>query len=339
MNKFLIVCLAVVSALLVCEGVLHFALRYPATGEIRKFIVQDKLVDDYGVVSWPEPNHKSLTVEGGVSINVSNNYGLPGSDIASGKQNVFVVGNSFIEAGQVEKGKIATSVFQKCLDSLASPFQVINMGKGGADLYINWFRIKFFNGYFKPKHIVYVIESLNRQLKDLKRHKNILDLQTEPNFGKEVTALSGNILSKGVRKIVVNSSLIAILKRAYSESKHTQEFLSEDSGLNNEEQVKLVGAMSELLAAYKAAYPNFMVICLDKDIAQANVIKLICDKHGIFFRQNGSLMCDDNNKINSVGHFNEKGNFTLGLLCNSFFSEYISMSPSESDAIKYASYK
>ncbi|MCX6163654.1 MAG: hypothetical protein NTU73_02140, partial [Ignavibacteriae bacterium] len=75
-----------------------------------------------------------------------NNLGFPGVDVdtAIGQKYVYVVGNSYVQAYEVEPDSMATSVLYKKVKNKFSNFSVLNLGRGDQDVYDSYFKCLYY---------------------------------------------------------------------------------------------------------------------------------------------------------------------------------------------------
>jgi hypothetical protein len=324
MKKIFIYISSFVLALIICELFVKYIIGFPEIGFKRKFYLKD--IPIQGRLTWNQPYSKFWNVEGGNKIFSRNNFGLPGCDIKKGKKNIIIIGNSFMEATQVDRDKNASSIMQKRLDFL-NKYQVINIAFTGTDPYSNWFRACFFSNYFKMDYVILVIESVERLKLYFKRYNNLTDVKLPANFGEELTDKNIN----PIMNLLTQSSFFSLIQYYIDSYKLGQK--REERKLNynyttetNIKDDKIFNqALLFLLTNYKMKFQNFTVISLESDAIKNDYVKDLCEMARINFQAFPEMM-SENYLLNGQGHLNELGNKKFGILLSQYFLDTISKS-------------
>jgi hypothetical protein len=293
------------------EGISYKLFRLPRWG-VEKHI--------YGV----KPNGNKTTdifkpyseysnFENGYRVNKRNNAGLPGLSVDTDTSNkfIFLLGDSFVHASQVESAEIASSVLQEKLKSLK--YSVLNLAFGDSDPYLMYFQSIYYSQTYSPKHIILILPQPFKWALDTRYGE--LSFSLPENFG---TSSRDGLLSRAEILMCNNSSFIQslnlLLKRKLKESQVFNVSMPEES--NNTGNSKL----SEIISAFGNKYGNkFILVSIFKDDNFNNYLEKYCKENKINFHQKNINIPE--NKINGIGHLTENGNKILGMFLYDIIKE------------------
>lgn len=263
-----------------------------------------------GITDIYFPHSRIWTSEGGYSISITNNLGLPGSDVlvTDTTKYIYVLGSSYVQANQVAPTKVSTTICQSRLGA-SSKYQVLNLGEGGLDQYDSYFKLKYYEKFYKPEKIFLMIERVDERW--LSRH-DTLNFALSENLGREIHPNTAERIERFVRK---NSSFLNILSNGYKIASNTN-FRSakivktvNDPNLTRNEDIskKLLICLDKFREDYGS---NFIVVSII-DNPEINIfLDNFCRSKNIIFKF--SPINRTENKLNIRGHLNEKGNEELG---------------------------
>lgn len=256
------------------------------------------------------PHSRIWTSEGGYSISITNNLGLPGSDVlvTDTTKYIYVLGSSYVQANQVAPSKVSTSICQSRL-GMNSKYQVLNLGEGGLDQYDSYFKLKYYEKYYKPEKIFLVIERVDERW--LSRH-DTLNFALSENFGSEIKPNTAERIERFARK---NSSFLNMLSNGYKIASKTNPRSPKivntvnDPNLTRRENIskKLLTCIEKFGEDYGF---NFIVVSII-DNPEINIfLDNFCRSKNIIFKFSPINRAE--NKLNIRGHLNYKGNEELG---------------------------
>jgi hypothetical protein len=298
---------AFLMALAVVELVASSMIGFPRRPRNREFVVNWENGQP-DVVKWEQPHTRFWDVEGGNIVVELNNVGLPGTDIFPGadKRYVFVAGSSFVEATQVDREKIATSVFQKQLRAEIPGFEVLNLGFSSADPYALWFRCEFFRKYYEPSAVILVLD--RRSTGWLGFHSEALKFSLCTGFGvarqssgiaavfrylREKCALA-NMLSV----VVMHGAMAPPVARPFEPTPENRD--------------SLIRRLGDCLQAFHTEYPGkFGVVQLGSNHFEDSLVVERCRALGVPV-YGGRAISRRENEFGGHGHLNEQGNLELG---------------------------
>jgi len=242
-----------------------------------------------------------------------NNLGFNGPDIKLSENNKYIIllGNSFIEANQYSGSQIAAAYIQREMGKVDSLYQVINLGASAHDPYVLWYRLLFFEEFYRPEKVVLVYESFET----LKRYYARW-ISEPPQYQDEVT-INEHIPSKLVmtqRKIRRLSAFLNLTVSLISkESKETNDASEQGAEpLLFTDEVAIEYLFVSLLK-YSIKYKEkFVFVSLMRDNPFDQELIDLCKEWRIKFYSNKEIMLPVN-KIGGVGHLNRIGNRRLGL--------------------------
>jgi len=181
--------LSFIVSLLIIEYVLTGFVKYPKyqIGTRVYYLKEDDPV--YSYLSWRPEHYKYWSVEGGNKLLHYNNHGLPGPDVSiqDTTKNIFLLGNSFIEAAQIEGELSSAGYLQNSLKNHRYNYQVINLGESAYDPYGLYLRALFFEKYYTPNVVILVYESFSRIDNYFQRLALPVDFDRSVGFGKQLT--------------------------------------------------------------------------------------------------------------------------------------------------------
>jgi len=251
------------------------------------------------------------------------NIGLLGADInpLPNSRYVFLLGNSFIEAGQYDGNKISAGILQKIIDRQAPEYNVINLGSSGHDPYVLWYRTRFFEKWFKPNKVVLVYESFERLSYYYSRWSNKSELSY-------VDLADYDELEQGIVKLTLDSfrskssylNLMTSLRSSDNQDKIDSEghVLKKSLSPDSTHTQLLRG-----LDAYQAKYgDDFYFVSLMRDNPYQEELQEYCLNNRINYSYNGNIMIPSN-LINGQGHLNISGNQELGYYLGKILVDYM----------------
>jgi len=310
-KNILIVLFAFITAFLIIEGISYKLLRLPRWG-VEKHI--------YGV----KPNGNKTTdifkpyseysnFENGFRVNKRNNAGLPGVTVDTDSSNkfIFLLGDSFVHASQVEPDDIASSVLQEKLKPLK--YSVLNLAFGDSDPYLMYFQSIYYSQTYSPEYIILVLPQPYKWALDTRYGE--LSFSLPSNFG---TSSSDGLLTRAEILICNNSSFVQslnlLLKRKLKESQFFNITMPKES--NNNGNTKL----SETISAFGNKYGNkFILVSIFEDDDFNHYLEKYCKENKINFHQKDINIPE--NKINGIGHLTEGGNKILGMFLYDIIKE------------------
>lgn len=322
MKKVLIMLTAMFTAVIFSEIFIRYILKYPSYTGYKKYLL-DKKLGPNNYLNWFNPYYKFWNVEGGNKVQSFNNIGLPGNDISISKESkyVFVLGSSFIEAVQIRRDEIATSIFQKKIKQIDPYYQVINLGRAISDPYASWFRLLFYKKYFSPSYVILTIDNF-LFIKDwMDRYKKPLDFSYSKNFGEVIPA---NKIKSFVYKFREYSAFFNLLidgiKRIYSGKTINWMYESPEKTKDNISEIS--ESLKNSINMFKKMYSDkFFVVSFSENDICNKLLGNFCKENCIPFYADASIIAE-NNRIDNKGHFNQKGNLLLGeFLFDSFIDK------------------
>lgn len=316
MKKVLQILAGLILATIVAEIIIACIVGYPKFFFYKSVLLSNNL-GNFKYLSLKEPYTEFWNVEGGNKVYKLNNIGLPGSDvnIKNGNKYIYISGDSYIEAAQLQNQKIASAVLQNNLLLSGRNEQVINIGAATMDIYTSWFKVKYFEKKYPPDLIIYVVEDLNFLNKSLQRFSKPLDFSIPDEFGTE---LKKNFFIKTSEFIRSKSSLINLVLRAASEAaQRNSEEKNAVIDFNNKNinyyfDIFQSGNLMKCFSVFNKEYKTkFLLISIVPDAETNKKLKEFCSSNGIAFKHNENILSPCN-MFNGYGHLNEKGNKMLG---------------------------
>ncbi len=311
-----------ISGLLGLELITRLVLRFPDSGIERSYHIYPG--DTYkGTTAFEHiyrPHSAYFNNEAGYKIHHRNNLGLPGKDIAPGRlKNVYVMGNSFIEARSTASERLATSVMHDRLqDEYPNQYRVLNLGTGGQPPLYGLYRLKFWEQTYPADRVVLVLE--NSMLRETKAWQDSIFAPDE-QFGTPVTEHS----------LIHNLSRYSAAVNLYQTGEYYRK-----AKLERERQAKLPKSKETandtlesylrlwaVVKEYHRIYGDRLMVYSLMSLWQSKMINIDCRLAGIpvatdsFFRYKDKYHLGEGH----YGHFNDLGNRKLGLQLYDFFVE------------------
>jgi len=288
---------------LITELAVRYILGFPTYGVEKKLLGIKKSTATSNIFY---PHSKYYNVEDGFKVYKRNNLGLYGKDVSWDKNDtlVYVLGSSFLEAAQWPPDSMATSHFQKKLDIAEKQYKVINIARSGHDPYDLYFRLTWFERQFGHGNVILILDDVYREW--LARHKHPLSFQLAPTFGHKIDNLS-SIMGMF---ILNNSAFTYLLKQAVQlDDAERNDFLSNRAGTKS--TIVIPNDLLFCLSAYQKKYGDaFLLLSIIDNIQLDRELMLYCKENCINYSHFRINIAE--NKINSRGHLNLRGNRILG---------------------------
>ncbi len=306
-RKILIIIAAIVTALLFVEITIRFVVGYPVAPDRKQYMFLPGDVHFKHILLY-EPYSVGWSVEGGNRKYYRNNLGFPGSDviISDTRRPIFLLGSSYIEALQVSRDSIASSIFQHCLQSSSQPdYQIINLGESRLDPYAAWYRCHYFSKIYSPDKVVLVIEGFHPDW--LQDYGDKISFEIPDNFGKPLNVSTRNRVAELAIK---NSAFLNLLRKGSgnagkAEVKPAEEQLEDGSSI-----MPLTLTLS--LLKFKETYGNnFLLVSFDSESSDNQQLRDFCNQNGINFQCSEEILKPEY-RFGGNGHLNVEGNRLLG---------------------------
>ncbi len=310
-KNILIILFAFITAFFITEGISYKLLRLPRWG-VEKHIYG---VKPYGNKTTEifKPYSEYSNFENGFRVSKRNNAGLPGVAVETDSSNkfIFLLGDSYIHASEVESAEIAGSVLQEKLKPLK--YSVLNLAFGDADPYLMYFQSIYYSQTYSPKHIILILPQTYNWA--LETRYGEMNFSLPDNFG---ASSRDGLLSRAEILICNNSSFIFYLylhlKRKLKESQIFNVSIPKQS--NSTGDSKLL----EIISAFSNKYGNkFILVSIFKDDNFNSNLEEYCKDNKINFHQKSINIPE--NKINGIGHLTENGNKILGMFLYNLIKE------------------
>jgi hypothetical protein len=304
-------------SLFITELLIRITINHPTYNIEKKLTGLRK--SSGGITDIYYPYSRFWTSEGGYSISTTNNLGLAGSDVAvtDTSKYIYVLGSSYIQANQVERKNVSTSVFQSLI-GFNSKYQVINLGEGGLDQYDSYFKIKYYEKLYNPYLIIMVVDRVDDRW--LSRHDSL-------TFNADIFNVR-EIKDNATGKIEIlfrrNSAFINLLSNGYKiSSKLGSEDNKKRTAINDPNNTKVENISKHFfpcIEKFASDYGNkFVLVSMIDNIEINNYINKFCKDKNIIYRfRNINRM---ENRLSRTGHLNENGNKELGELLYNIFEE------------------
>ncbi len=300
--------LALCIALILSEGMISKVIGYPRyVPGSRKFKIHDRL-KDYNIITWRPPHYKVWSVEGGNQVIQLNNIGLYGADtnILPNSKNFFLLGNSFIEAGQYDGDMISAGVLQSILKKEIQDCNIINLGSSAHDPYVLWYRIKFFEKWYNPYKVILIYESFERLSYYYARWSDQVELSYDDIV--DYNELFQGTVKSALDFIRSKSSYLNLMTAFKHKDIRKQD---NDVGRDSAKLLSPLSTYTQLLNgldAFKARYgDDFYFVSLMRDNPYQTKLAAYCQEKRINYAFNGKIVITEN-LINGRGHLNVKGN-------------------------------
>jgi hypothetical protein len=333
MYQAVIFVICLFTALLTTDFTLRKVLHFPASGvkAVYHIFPHDAYKGGRVYESIYRGGAQYFDTEAGYQVFARNNFGLPGLDLgAEGKENIYVVGNSFIEARVSPPRQMATSVFMDLLQSrFPDQYQVVNLGVGGQPPYFSLYKTKFWSRILPPRHVILVLEwsMLNETGK-------ISDNLYHPDskFGTPVTGIPKFQYDLRSLSASINAFYTAF---AYTKSaklkRHQPGKITKVAAARKGEEI-IYQRLWKTIAEFQNQYGGkFMIFSLLDPQWNAR-LKTDCVRNGIRFSADSTIRMNENYHLakgklkNQMGrgHFNAAGNRELGRQLYLFFEQICS---------------
>lgn len=308
--KIYLLILAIIISFTITELFIRFVIGYPVSGELIK-VIGISGYNSYGKLY--KPYSKYWNVEGGDKVFERNNVGLPGSDviITDSTDYVLILGSSVVEAQQVPRNQMATSVLQSMLEKKHNQCQVINLGTSGINPYQQWFRMGYFENLYEPNMVIMILDEHSYEYLSKVKIKNFnfpnqFGEKYEINLIKQITNFLKNNFS------TFNIFLQNIYNLLPKPKQSIKEYTEYDVDIS---LTKLEICISEFQKKYKK---RFILVSTLNDKPINSQIKKICINKKIIFFSDDSIQ-KPKNRFNNTGHLNMQGNKELGVLLYEVF--------------------
>lgn len=311
MKKTIIVLFAFLLSFILAEIIISNFLGYPKRKGQRKFVYAPQILNNE-ILKWKNPYTKYWTVEGGNNVFSYNNLGLPGTDvyISDSSEIIFMLGDSFLEAMQVDPKKMSVSVFGDMLKNTI--YKPLNLGAPNNDPYILWFRANFYEKYFKPDYVCLLVTCLEVLDLNFQNHLNVFNFSLPDNFGIQINDGKMEVFANIFRNNLASVNLLANGINSYnSTQKNIQSVSYTVSDTVN--YVKDVNRLKECLIKYKNKYGDkFFVVCMEPVEENNKLLVSACESIGVHYARKNLLVKE--NILEGGSHLNNLGNQKLGEL-------------------------
>ena len=316
MKKLLIILSALLLALAAAEIIVDKIVGYPKKIGQRKYTYATHIYNNE-ILKWKDPYTKYWTVEGNNKVYRYNNLGFPGSDlyINDSSKFIFMLGDSFLEALQVNPDKMAVSVFTNLLKG--TDIKPVNLGSSNNDPYILWFRANFYEKFFKPDYVCLFVTCFEILDLNFQTHKPPFDFSIPDNFGSVITESPAERFANIFRN---NTALINLIANGSGYTNPRTTKLVQDS-TGKVDFNKDVVLLRECLVKYKEKYGSkFFVVSIEPDEDNNKLLSDVCAGLNInYLRKN---LLTNENILHGGSHLNELGNQKLGELFYDAFTEF-----------------
>lgn len=300
MKKIFTVILAFIIAFLLNEIFVRFVIKYPVYG-VEKKMIGIRADDQVQNIFKPYSNY--WNVEGGNKVFTRNHLGLTGTNVivSDSSKYIFILGSSFIEAGNVTPYKMATSVFAKKVKKINPYYEVINLGYSGHDAMDSYIRALYFSQMYKPVKVILVIDS---DYPDWFK-SNTFNPSSKPVF-KEKSDIKTKLLIK-IRNSLAFLNLAANSLKTQSADIQVVKPAKNSAKIDFEESY-----LSDAINAFHSTYSQkFICISISHDSIMNEFLKKHTRDNQIEFDLNEQIT-NTEFRIKGEGHLNEYGNILLG---------------------------
>jgi len=311
---------AVIISVLLTESIVRFVCNFPPTGMTKSYHIYPNDFYDGGIVyeNIYKRGAKYFNTEDGYKVFKKNNYGLPGLDISdTGKKNIIVLGNSYLESRATPPPLLATSVFMRLIQAkYPNKYQVVNLGLGGQTPYLGLYRLKFWSKKIKPDYVLLVLEG--HMLGNIERFADST-FAINQMFGSPITDLKLSMLSSICAFSAFANVIRCGIKYAKNVNNQTNENDSKFSEKSSTDIDKVTyNKMLSAILEYNKQYGDRFLLFSLLDSKWNEQFYSECTKNSIRFSSNSRIrkMPDFHMK---KGHFNNEGNKELGYELYRFF--------------------
>ncbi len=307
MKKLLLLAAAGITALLVAEAIVAFGIGYPRYGVKERLNISD--FQEFQNIYYPHT--KFWNVEGGNRVFSRNNLGFPGIDvqISEESKNILMLGNSVLEALQVEPEDMATSLLHFKLNKEDPDYQVINLACSGQSPYDLWIRMAYYEKLYEPHFLIMVMQ--NTFTARLEKHPHPLNFDELEDLG-----MRDERLFIKVQKFFRNHSHFAnLLAHGYTSyrgfmrlKKSDQKWQNLESG--DEEMVVSQDFLDTIDNFHEKYGTKFVLISIIENGRVNSKLEEYCGHNNIQF---GYIPLHTSaHQIGGEGHLNEGGHKILG---------------------------
>jgi hypothetical protein len=309
MKKTIIVILALSFAFALSEFIVSVIVGYPKRTASVKYVFLPGF-KGFENLKFKEPYSKFWTVEGGNKVYRYNNLRVTGRDVYPDEKstNIFVLGDSYVEAASVPSESTGVTVFQNELNKIDTNLKVLNLGYPNSDAYTLWYRTMFFEKSFKPDYVILLLTHLDLVDQNLQKHPDTLDFSVPENFGSVIPQSKGEKFFDMFRK---RSAVFNLISTSISVAGAKKE---NSDGINDVYVKDLDKSMKKLRAClqrYKDKFGDkFIVVSLEINDEKNKVMADVCESMKINY-SNKKLLIPDN-QWEKGQHLNVNGNKAFG---------------------------
>ena len=322
MKNFILFFISLFFALFITEIIVAYVVSYP------KYGVSSRV---YGLHGFTSPQNVYLpyseywTVEGKNKVYKRNNLGFPGADVDTGlgHKYIYVVGNSYVQAYEVEPDSMATSILNLKIKNKFSSLSVLNLGRGDQDVYDSYFKCLYYEKYYEPSLIFIILDNTNKEV--LLRHSKPLSFETSVNFGKEDKSFLMNTHNCLRNKSTFINLVAKFLYDNWSTVTGKKENNAEDINpyTKTEDHTYLSEDLFRCLNELNRKYGNkFVLVSIIASKEINSKLSDFCSTSGINFTS-GEINTAKY-KLSGWGHLTNEGNRLFGELLYESFIKYYS---------------
>lgn len=306
-KKTLLTITAFLISFCIAEFITGYVIGYPKSNTLSKIYCGSDSVSWSAVLYKPFSEYWS--VEGGNQVHRKNNLGLSGLNVDTSKLLIYLIGNSYVEAREINPEKIASTIFQQKLKANCDSLDVINIGYGLESPYDSFIHLGYYEQFKKPETVILLFTGPKDEW--LKKHKKAFVHSTDSLKYKAKKSFS----FKFKMFFRNNSSVLNLLQNWFDELR-----LEESPQLKYEavQDGEFTNEFKEVLRIYKSKYADKFMLVSIASLTQINQdIKKFCTEENISFYYDD--INKPENKIKGIGHLTEEGNLKLGnLIYNSY---------------------
>lgn len=322
MKKFILFFISLFFALFITEIIVAYVVNYPKYGVLSRV---------YGLHGFSSPQNVYLpyseywTVEGKNKVYKRNNLGFPGADVDTGLgyKYIYVVGNSYVQAYEVEPDSMATSILNSRIRNKYKDFSVLNLGRGDQDVYDSYFKCLYYEKFYKPAIVFLILDNTNKEV--LLRHNKPLNFQVSDNFGKTENSFLLNAHNYFRNK----SSLINLVAKYVYDNQNLfnekKDKITEDINpyTKGEDLINLSDDLFLCINEFNKKYEKKFVLVSIIASKEINLkLNDFCSSTGINFTFGEINVAKY--KLSGWGHLTNEGNRLFGELLYESFAKYYS---------------
>ena len=305
MKRTIIFFIAISTAFLFTEIVIRFILNFPTYGCDKTIIgIADyrKYQNEY------KPYSKYFGIENGYKVFRRNNIGLVGNnvDLSGNKENIFLIGTSYIAAYETHPDKIASSIFNELLIKNGFPYQVINIGGRGHDPYDLYYRCTYYCNRYHQNAVILVLDNTYEEW--FLRHDHPLNFKQDISFGQE----NKDIKIKLINTLRNNSAYINLCSQvavAFIMKKKVNNVENKKT-FNDSSNQTLNDDLKTCLLRFNHDFSNFILVSIINSTITNHELEEFCKSSSIHF--SFIELNKSEYRLNQNGHLNKKGNELLG---------------------------